>query len=267
MGIRMYTDAATNFLVWHNDFMAPQDLLDLARFVSDPGQDMCILAEGNVSCLEDDDCFWVKGSGQEMGTMGLDGFSKVNLARLRSLFGKTFDNDVAIRNALNETLLEGPAPSTETFMHGALLRDGVRFVAHMHPTPLLSLLCLPDAEMWAGQRLFPDEIVCCGPATCWVPYAAPGYELAELITRRTDEFDAKHGVSPKLYWLQNHGIVVVGATAREVVAGCSMAVKAGRVLLGALQTGRGPVWLTSEQVNHIYNWPDEHARQRALFGR
>lgn len=246
---------------------APQDLLDLARFLADPRQDMCILAEGNVSACGDGHSFWVKGSGQEMARMDVEGFSHVSLAGCVKLLDEQFADDLAIRSALNQVCHGGPPPSTEAFMHALLLgEEGTHYVAHAHPTPLLSLLCLPGADAWATHRLFPDEIVCCGPATCFVPYVAPGLELARSIRTESEGFKSRYGIAPKLFWLQNHGMIVTGATAREVTAGCAMAVKAARVLLGALQTGSEPKWLTEAEVAHIYQWPDEHARQKALFG-
>jgi rhamnose utilization protein RhaD (predicted bifunctional aldolase and dehydrogenase) len=244
-----------------------EDLLDLAHFLAAPGLEMCLLAEGNVSGRCDETCFWVKGSGQEMAAMSAQGFSRIDSEKLAKVMYKPFSSDEEIRAALNATCLEGPPPSTETFMHGLLLgQPGIHFVAHTHPTSLLSLLCLPGCQDWAARRLFPDEIVCCGPATCFVPYVAPGLELARAIARESALFQDRHGVRPKLYWLENHGMIAVGASCREVKAACLMAVKAARVLLGALQTGHEPKWLTDAEIAHIYNWPDEHARQRALFG-
>ncbi|HWA83974.1 MAG TPA: class II aldolase/adducin family protein [Fimbriimonadaceae bacterium] len=248
-------------------FADPNELLSLARAMAAPENDLCILAEGNVSARAGEDSFWVKGSGQAMGAMGVDGFSLVRLRQVCEAVDGDFADDGAIRQALNDACVEGPSPSTETFMHASLLQlPGVSFVGHTHPTPLLSLLCLSDARDYATRRLFPDEIVCCGPAACFVPYVAPGLELARSIRRETAAFLVKHGITPKTFWLENHGLIAVGATAKEVESACLMSVKAARVLLSALQSGRTVKWLTVEEVAHIYNWPDEHARQKALWG-
>jgi rhamnose utilization protein RhaD (predicted bifunctional aldolase and dehydrogenase) len=202
-----------------------------------------------------------------MGSIKPEGFSRVDLGKVLDALHRHFESDEAIRSALNESCIEGPAPSTETFMHAALLSiPGVKVVGHVHPTPLLSLLCLEGAEEWAGKRLYPDEIVCCGPATCFIPYVAPGLDLARSIELKTEVFQLRYGVFPRTYWLQNHGLIAVGGTAAEVESACLMAVKAARVILGALQTGEKIRWLTDEEIAHIYNWPDEHARQRALWG-
>jgi rhamnose utilization protein RhaD (predicted bifunctional aldolase and dehydrogenase) len=243
------------------------ELVQLAHALADPDRDMAILAEGNVSARADEETFWIKGSGQQMRTIEAGGFSRVRLGAVWAAIHNRYDGDDAIRKALNAACIEGPAPSTETFMHAALLgMPEVTVVGHVHPTPLLSLLCLRDAKEWASKRLFPDEIVCCGPAACFIPYVAPGLELARSIQREIEFFRDRLGVDPKTFWLENHGLVAVGSTAREVESACLMSVKAARALLGALQTGQEIEWLTDEEVAHIFNWPDEHARQKALWG-
>jgi L-ribulose-5-phosphate 4-epimerase len=246
--------------------MLLDDLLSLAHSLAARESDMAILAEGNVSGRADRESFWVKGSGQMMGSMTREGFSRVDLAKVTGAIHQHFESDTAIRAALNEACIEGPAPSTEAFMHAALLSmPDIQVVGHVHPTPLLSLLCLEGAEDFAGRRLCPDEIVCCGPATCFIPYVAPGLELAREIELKTEVFKLRYGIYPKTYWLQNHGLIAVGGTTREVESGCLMAVKSARVLLGALQTGEKIRSMTEREVAHIYNWPDEHARQKALW--
>lgn len=243
------------------------DLLQLAHALASPERDMAILAEGNVSARADADSFWIKGSGQMMGSMGADGFSRVRLAEVQASIHGRFQDVIAIRSALNDACIEGPAPSTEAYMHALLLGfPGVNYVGHVHPTPLLSLLCLKQAREWASKRLFPDEIVCCGPAACFVPYVAPGLELARAIQKEAATFRKRHGVDPKTLWLENHGLIAVGATTREVESACLMSVKAARVLLGAVQSGLDIKWMTDAEVAHIFNWPDEHARQKALWG-
>ncbi|MFI5387816.1 MAG: class II aldolase/adducin family protein [Fimbriimonadales bacterium] len=243
------------------------DLVCLAHALASPDGDMAILAEGNVSALADKETFWVKGSGQMMGTMAAGGFSRVRLGDVQASIHGRYQDAAAIRSALNAACLEGPPPSTETYMHALLLGlPGVNFVGHVHPAPLLSLLCLKEARDWASKRLFPDEIVCCGPAACFVPYVAPGLELARSIQREATTFRKRHGVDPKTFWLENHGLIAVGASAKEVESACLMSVKASRILLGAVQSGREIKWLTDTQVAHIYNWPDEHARQKEIWG-
>lgn len=239
-------------------------LLHLAHALAVPEHDMAILAEGNVSAREDEETFWVKGSGQRMESVEAEGFSRVRFEPILDALRQTEIEDP--RAILNSSCVEGPPPSTEAFMHAALLAPSeAAFVAHVHPTPLLSLLSLEGALEWATKRLFPDEIVLCGPASCFVPYVAPGIELAREIQTQGKAFRERYGIPAKTFWLQNHGLIVVGKTPNEVESACLMSTKAARVLLGALQTGRTVRWLSERDVSHIFDWPDEHARQRALW--
>lgn len=200
--------------------------------------------------------------------IGSDGFSRVALAAVLDLIRDSNHDETALRRALDAARLDGPAPSTESFMHASLMSlCGARVVVHTHPEPILSLVCLPEAPQWAGRRLFPDEIVCCGPATAFVPYVAPGLPLARELEERCRAFHEGCGQWPKTLWLENHGLITIGATIAEAEAATAMAIKAARVLLGALQTGREPRWLSEDEVAQIHHWPDEHARQRMLFDK
>ncbi len=71
--------------------------------------------------------------------------------------------------------------------------------------------------------MFPDEIVCCGGASVFVPYVDPGLPLAREIRDRTNAFIQQHGYIPRLILLQNHGIIAPGATPESVLACLSMA--------------------------------------------
>lgn len=242
-----------------------EGLAALCRRLGAPGGP-CILAEGNVGARADEASFWIKGSGLEMATIDPEGFSRVALAAVLDLIRDSTHDETALRQALNAARIDGPEPSTESFMHASLISlGGAEVVVHTHPEPVLSLVCLPEASEWAGRRLFPDEIVCCGPATAFVPYVAPGLPLARALEERGRAFHAEWGCWPKTLWLENHGLITVGATIAEAEAATQMAIKAARVLLAALQTGREPHWLSEAEVAQIHHWPDEHARRRRLF--
>src|SRR5690606_26187197 len=80
-------------------------------------------------------------------------------------------------------------PSVESLFHAWLLQQpGVRFVAHAHPIAVNALLCSPAAQQFARKRLFPDQIVYCGPESVLVPYVDPGLRLARRIAAEVDAF-------------------------------------------------------------------------------
>ncbi|MFQ3587713.1 MAG: class II aldolase/adducin family protein [Fimbriimonadaceae bacterium] len=250
--------------------MSLDALVALSNAIGRFEEDQIILAEGNTSCRADDDTFFVKASGKSLAGCDSGAFVRVRYAPILASLRRDRLEDSEVRSLLEESLVEpGPLlPSVETFMHADLLTlPDVLFVGHSHATPLLSLLCLAEARELAKKRLFPDEIVLCGPEAVWVDYCDPGFQLAKAIRSAVLAFVDRRGERPKTIWMQNHGLIVLGSNATEVESGMRMQVKAARVLLGAISSGREVTFLTDEQIDRIHRRPDEHYRQRLLWAQ
>ncbi len=243
-----------------------EELLGLSHRMGDPNLGLAILAEGNVSVRADENSFLVKASGKSLGSLKPQDVSKVDLSSISLALHEELD-DKAVRSRLeSSTLDKGPLPSVETFMHGYLLKiPEVNWVIHTHPEALLGVLCNPSAPTWATWRLFPDHVVCCGVADCFVPYIDPGLPLAKAIKAATEAFVYQHGRPPKCYWLANHGLISLGRTSLEAESATLMAVKAAEGLQRALLLTKKPVMLTKEQISRIATRPDEHFRQAQLW--
>ena len=145
----------------------------------------------------------------------------------------------------------------------ALSLPGVGYVGHTHPVSVNGILCTMHATAFARRRLFPDEVVCCGPASVLVPYTDPGLPLAQVIRRKVARYVEKRGVLPRVILLENHGIITFGASPEAVKAAMFMADKAAKIFLQAASLG-GPRFLSAKDVERIANRIDEHYRQRAL---
>lgn len=232
----------------------------LACTLGDPSYDLAILAEGNTSAREDEHSFWVKASGFSMREIGTDGFVQVALEPILAADGL---DDTEVREILAASRVEQGKlmPSVETFMHAWLLTlPGVTIVGHCHPTDLLPILCHENAHAESQKRYFPDEIVCCGPASAWVPYVDPGLPLARAVREGVEKYVEEWGSVPKTIWMGNHGLIALGANRREVESATLMSAKAARLRLGGATKP-----LTREQVERIATRPDEHYRQRLLW--
>lgn len=143
-----------------------------------------------------------------------------------------------------------------------LLQDcGVNCIAHTHPVVVNQLLCSQHAETFAKRRLFPDEVVLCGPESVFVPYVDPGLPLAQAIRERTRAYMDKHGEAPKVILLANHGMIALGENTTDALNITLMCVKAAKILTGAYAVGE-PQFLSDEIVHHIYFRPDEIYRRR-----
>ncbi len=122
--------------------------------------------------------FWVKASGVEMRTIEPGGFVQVRFDRVLAMLQDDALSDDQIKAGLEAAKVD-PAvkarPSVETVLHALALQvPGIGFVGHTHPTAVNAVLCSRQVEEAIAGRLFPDEIVYCGPASVYIPYTDPG---------------------------------------------------------------------------------------------
>jgi rhamnose utilization protein RhaD (predicted bifunctional aldolase and dehydrogenase) len=242
-------------------------LITMSRHLGDPTLDCVILGEGNTSARVDEATFWVKASGVELRTIEASGFVRVRFDRVLALLeaGDLGDDDVkAGLEAAKVDLSVAARPSVETVLHGlALQLEGVNFVGHTHPTVVNAILCSQNAEEAIAGRLFPDEIVYCGPAPAYVPYTDPGLPLARKVREVVRRYVEDYGERPKVILMRNHGLIALGHTAGEVENITAMYVKAARVLLGTYVLG-GPHFMSAQAVARIHTRPDEAYRREEL---
>jgi len=252
-----------------------KQLVKMSLHLGDPVNDYVILGEGNTSALNTDGTFWVKASGHQLPSIDESGFVRVSLERALAILKEDGLSDSEIKSRLMDARVDpetgrwpGPAnetrPSTETVFHAlALSIDGVNFVGHTHATAVNALMCSSAFPEAFNGRLFPDEIVICGPAPVLVPYTDPGIPLASEIGRRIDQYIETYAERPRVILMQNHGVVALGRTAEQVENIMAMMVKTARVLLGAYSVG-GPHFLSQANVDRIHSRPDEAYRRKLL---
>lgn len=103
-----------------------------------------------------------------------------------------------IEHAITGFTINGAKPSIEAFFH--CLPAPV--IVHLHPAPLLPLLCRPDLT----------ELHLTGFKTQVIEYAKPGIPLAALIA-------AAHERRPdtNVYFLKNHGVLLLGESLTEIL--------------------------------------------------
>jgi rhamnose utilization protein RhaD (predicted bifunctional aldolase and dehydrogenase) len=242
-------------------------LVTMSLNLGNPAHYYVILGEGNTSAQVDDETFWVKASGTQLRTIDRSGFVQIYFDRVLPLLNDTGLSDEGITDYVNAAKAD-PAqtlhPSVETVLHAlALQLEGVNFVGHTHPTAINALTCSAGFEQAVSGRLFPDEIVLCGPAPVVVPYTDPGLPLARKVWDLINQFIDEYHENPRVILMQNHGLIALGRTAEQVENITAMAVKAARILLGTYAVG-GPHFLSDHDVNRIHTRPDEHYRRKLL---
>ena len=242
-------------------------LIAMSRQLGDPANDYVILGEGNTSAKIDSETFWVKASGVELKNIGPDGFVRVYFEPILKMLDGPDLGDAEIRQALAAAKVDPDAPghpSVETAFHAACLQlPDVKFIGHTHPTAVNRLTCSAAFETAVSGRLFPDEIVVGGIAPLIVPYVDPGLPLAREIFRRINNYIDEYGERPRVILMQNHGMITLAATVRQVTNITAMAVKTARILWGTYTFG-GPNFMTAEAVARIHTRPDELYRRKVL---
>jgi len=261
LGVR--TDSRFNKAPMNDKIKA---LLQISHEIGREDRQLAILGEGNTSVKLNNEQFAVKASGCSLATLAETDVTVCDMPKVLTILEKRQLTDEELEQQLLETRVGGAGkrPSIESMFHAWLLtlRD-VNFVGHCHPTAANQVLCSPRARDFAERRLFPDEVVCCGPQSVFVPYADPGLPLAREIAERTRLHIEKEGIVPRLILLQNHGIIALGSTPQSVMACILMATKAAAIFMGAAAMG-GPNFLPTQHVERIASRPDEAHRQNQL---
>jgi rhamnose utilization protein RhaD (predicted bifunctional aldolase and dehydrogenase) len=244
-----------------------KQLVALSNSLGRPENDYVILGEGNTSTRLDEQSFYVKASGTELRTITERGFVQVSFERVLGLMAREGLTDADVKAGLSAAKVDPDAPghpSVETLLHALCLNlPGINWVGHTHPIAINALTCSVGFEAAYAGRIFPDEIVLCGPAPVIVPYTDPGVPLARETWTRISRYIDEYNEQPRIILIQNHGLIVLGKTAQQVEDTTAMAVKAARILLGTYAAG-GPNFLSEHDVARIHTRPDELYRRQKL---
>lgn len=244
-----------------------QKLIKMSNTLGSEAYDCVILGEGNTSAKLDRDCFLVKASGTQLGSINEHGLVKVQFAPILEALNEDSLTDEGVKQVLLEATLDNPEqkrPSVETFLHAILLSDeGITYVGHTHPTAINSILCSKKAEDVYSGSLFPDQIVVLSTHPLFIPYIDPGFVLAKALKEKFSAYLDRFGKPPKAIYMQNHGFIAVGATDKDVLNITQMAVKTAKIILGTYLMG-GPNFLPDEHVKRIDTRPDEHYRRKVI---
>jgi NAD(P)-dependent dehydrogenase (short-subunit alcohol dehydrogenase family)/rhamnose utilization protein RhaD (predicted bifunctional aldolase and dehydrogenase) len=213
------------------------DLVALSRhFGSDPDY---VLAGGGNTSFKTPGRLFIKGSGFSLADIEASGFVRLDRGRLASLWKRDYPADPhALEALVTEVLLaarepgeEAKRPSVETPLHDFFPEA---YVAHTHPTLINALACSRRGA--EGMReLFGEQVL-------WIPTVNPGFQLAATVRREMESFSRRHGRSPDLLVLQNHGLCVAGKDFAEVRRKSEELLAKVRSRVPALpDTGGGPI--------------------------
>lgn len=145
---------------------------------------------------------WVKGSGGDVGSMKIDGFSTLYMDKLRSLKGLyrgLAHEDEMVAYLPHCTFnLNARAASIDTPLHASL---PYAHVDHMHPDAVIAIAAMANSRA-VTQQVYEGEVG-------WMPWLRPGYELGQQLAA----YDAAH---PGLrgIMLASHGLFSWGDSSK-----------------------------------------------------
>ncbi len=149
------------------------------------------------------DVLWVKGSGGDLGSMGLDGFASLEmpaLLDLKKLYrGLEFEDEMVGKLAHCTFNLNPRAASIDTPLHAFIAH---RHVDHMHPDAIIAIAAARDGEAITA-KLFDGTVG-------WLGWQRPGFDLGLQLEAATNENPDLDGII-----LAGHGLFTWGSTAQN----------------------------------------------------
>ncbi|MCO6180624.1 bifunctional rhamnulose-1-phosphate aldolase/short-chain dehydrogenase [Ciceribacter sp. RN22] len=173
---------------------------------------------------------WVKGSGGDVGTIKLDGFSTLymdKLEALKTLYKGVEDEDRMVGFLPHCTFNLNPrAASIDTPLHGFV---PFTHVDHMHPDAIIAIAASRNSKELTSQ-IFGDEIG-------WLPWRRPGFQLGLDL-----EAFVKANPTAKGVVLESHGLFTWANDAKD----CYL--------------------LTLEIINKAIEWFAKETEGKTIFG-
>jgi len=202
------------FPTWNQDHAAALDAPGLLLYRSNLlGSDLRITnyGGGNTSAKivqkdpltgQDVTVLWVKGSGGDVGSMKLDGFSTLYLDKLNALQGiyrGPAHEDEMVAYLPHCTFNLNPrAASIDTPLHAYL---PFAHVDHMHPDSVIAIAAMANSEALT-QKIFEGTVG-------WLPWRKPGFELGLMLQRYQAAHPGQRGLV-----LAGHGLFTWGDDAK-----------------------------------------------------
>ncbi len=180
---------------------------------------------------------WVKGSGGDLGTMKLDGFSTLYLEKflgLEKFYEPGTDNDAVMvplyaHSAFN---LNPRAASIDTPLHGLI---GRAHVDHMHPDALIAIAASADSKKLT-EEIFGGEIG-------WLPWIRPGYELGLKLRELTQKNPGLKGAV-----LEAHGLFTWADTSKDCYENTLAVINRASAWLAEKSRGKRPFGAVTTQA-------------------
>ncbi len=189
-----------------------EELADMSVYVGNK-PDIVQSGGGNTSVKMDNGLMAIKASGCKLGEMTPKrGFVVVNHKAILNYFEKVDLNtstdyeqdivDFVSKNIVDTEGIEKMRPSVEAPFHSFLQK----YVIHTHSVYANVLCCSLEGKKIAEEIFGEDNFV-------WIPYVNPGFFLSMKIRQAYINHVNKYEKEPKIFFMQNHGLIVTDSSA------------------------------------------------------
>jgi len=149
------------------------------------------------------DVMWVKGSGGDLGSIKLDGFSTLYLEKLHALEGlyRGLEHEDEMVGYLPHCTFNcnARAASIDTPLHSFIPH---KHVDHMHPDSVIAIACTKNSKALT-KKIFKGRLG-------WLPWQRPGFDLGLKLGEMATANPELEGIV-----LEGHGLFSWGATSKE----------------------------------------------------
>jgi rhamnulose-1-phosphate aldolase/alcohol dehydrogenase len=239
------------FPVWNQDHAAKLDQPNLLLYRSNLlGSDLRITnyGGGNTSAKitqkdpltgKDVSVLWVKGSGGDVGSMKLDGFSTLYMDKLNALQGiyrgSDFEDEMVGYLPHCTFNLNPRAASIDTPLHAYL---PFAHVDHMHPDSVIAIAAMANSEAITKEAF--------GGTIGWLPWRRPGYELGLQLQRYVAAHPGLKGLV-----LGGHGLFTWGDDSRSCYENTVAAIEQAQTWLAEQALARKAMPFGGAKVNAL----------------
>jgi uridine kinase/ribulose-5-phosphate 4-epimerase/fuculose-1-phosphate aldolase len=184
--IKKYNDEFTNFIKYSEEI--------------GNNLDFCQNGGGNISTKINDKYMLIKASGYNMkDAYRLKAYSLIDYSKVKtSLISGNIKNDNELNTLILESVISDKIPSMETGFH--VLLD--KYVIHTHPIYLTTILCLENSKDII-KLIYSDYDY------EYIDFVNPAFDLYEVINKTKK--------NKKIYFLENHGIIVTSNNIRDLI--------------------------------------------------
>lgn len=195
---RAFSDSALSLRIYSSRLLGQDD-------------DLVLHGGGNTSVKstlqnifgESEDVLYVKGSGWDLKTIEVAGYSPARLDYLRRLAKLDSMSDTEMMGQLRLSLLDpsAPTPSVEAILHAIIPGQ---YVDHTHTDAVVSISNTPDGEAIL-KSLYGNKVLI-------LPYIMPGFVLARQVFQASQEIN---WTRLKGIFFMHHGLFTFADDAKE----------------------------------------------------